>query len=254
LGTPLGEDGFAEFQSYLELNQLNPDGSLCQTNRSDDDASPSGANDLGHSRYYLADSVHHLPVSYHLNATVSPNCNGSRTFVLDYYVGWEQGNPIKLDNGGFNVIQSVHGAATTMVPPVIGLNEAQAVTAIRARALQPLTIKRAMNPATVGSVFAQNSPGGTVEPTGSEVDLSVSLGQTAVPNLLGSNESTAVHAIAAAGLAVGQISSVNSCLDPGLVQLQNPTNGTLVTPGTSVSFTIATCTSGGGDDPPVHPK
>jgi serine/threonine-protein kinase len=163
------------------------------------------------------------------------------------------GNPIKLDNGGFNVIQSMRGVTTT-VPNVVGMSESQAVTVIKARTLKPVTVDRVMNPAPVGTVSAQNSPGGTVEPTGSEVDLSVSLGQTTVPTLVGWDESSAVRAINAAGLAVGQISFISSCLDPGLVQLQNPRGGSLVTPGTSVSMTMATCPSGGGGGPPIHPK
>ena len=46
--------------------------------------------------------------------------------MLDLYVAWLGGNPIKLDNGGFNVIQSVHGATTTTVPHIVGLTETQA--------------------------------------------------------------------------------------------------------------------------------
>jgi len=131
---------------------------------------------------------------------------------------------------------------------VLGMSEAQAVTTIKARALKPVTVRSVMNPAPIGTVFAQNSPDSTVEPTDSELDLSVSLGQTSVPSVTGTNESSAIRAITADGLTVGQISSVASCLDPGLVEVQNPQGGTLVTPGTSVSITVATCTSGG------HPK
>jgi hypothetical protein len=243
----INKDRFAEFQSFVEFNQLNPDGSVCRMNQSSDP-------DNGQGVYYIPDSVHHLPVSYHLTAPVAANCNGSRRFVLDLYIGWWNGNPIKLDNGGFNVIQGVHGATTTTVPNVVGISEAQAGTAIRASALKPVTLRPVMNPAPVGTVFAQNSPGGTVEPTGSEVDLTVSLGQTTVPTMLGWDESSAIHAITAAHLAVGQISSINNCVDPGLVQLQNPRGGSLVTPGTSVSITISTCSSGDGDGPPIHPK
>jgi hypothetical protein len=253
LGLGIDRDRYAEFQSFLELNQLNPDGSVCEVNQSNDDASPSGG-DAGNGVYYIPDSVHHLPVSYHLTARVSPNCNGSRRFVLDLYTTWWNGNPIKLDNGGFNVIQKVHGAAITSVPKVVGMSETQAANEIKAAGLQPVTVWRLMNPAPVGTVFALNSPSGTVEPTGSEVDLSISLGQTAVPTVVGFGESAAVRAITAAGLAVGQISTVNSCIDKGLVQLQNPRGEMQVTPGTAVSISVASCNSGSGNGPPIHPK
>jgi hypothetical protein len=247
---------FSKFQSFLELNQLNPDGSICRTNQSIDDASPS--TDMGPDAqhvYQLPNSVHHMPISYHLTAAVSANCNGSRRFGLDLRVKWLEGNPIKLDNGGFNVIQSVRGALTTAVPDVRGMSEAQAATALKAHTFTPVTVDRAMNPAPVGTVFGHNAPGGTVEPVGSEVDLSVSLGQTSVPSVVGSDEPSAIRSINAAGLAVGQISSISSCLDPGSVQIQNPHAGSLVVPGSSVSLTLATCPSGGGGNgPPIQPK
>ena len=250
----LDRDHFASVQTYLQFNQLNPDGSVCRINQSNDDASPAGPN-AGGGAYTITDSVHHLPVSYHLTAPVAATCNGSRRFALDLYVGWRDGNPIKLDNGGFNVIQHVRGSTTTSVPPVLGMPQAQAVTTINARGLKPVTVGSVMNPAPVGTVFVQNSPGGTVEPTGSEVDITISLGQTSVPDVTGLGESSATHAIIAAGLTVGKISSLANCVDPGLVELQNPRGGTQVTPGTSVSITIATCPNGGGGDgPPVHPK
>jgi len=257
LGLGINRDRYAELYSFIEFNQLNPDGSVCRIHQSNDDTSPTG--DSGPGDYHIRDSVHHLPVRYHLTANVSPNCNGSRRFALDLYVRWRAGNPIKLDNGAFNVIQNVRGATTTTVPNVVGMSEAQAVDAIKVRALKPVTVERIMNPALIGSVFAQNSQGGTVEPTDSEVHLSVSLGQVSVPNVIGDTTASATHAIKAAGLTVGQISSVNNCVDPGFVQQQNPRRGTPVIPGTPVNITTATCSSGGGtpgggNGPPIQPK
>lgn len=244
----------ARFKSFLEFNQLNPDGSICQINQSSDDTSPS--TDTGPDAqhvYQLPNSVHHLPINYHLTAPVSPNCNGSRRFVLDLHVEWLAGNPIKLDNGGFNVIQSVRSSLTTAVPPVVGMTEAQAVSALKAHTFTPVVADRVMNAAPVGTVFAQNSPAGTIEPTGSAVDLRVSLGQSTVPNVVGFDEASAIRMINAAGLAIGQISSISSCLDPGLVQVQNPHGSSFVLPGSSVSITLATCPQGGGGNPP-QPK
>lgn len=97
-----------------------------------------------------------------------------------------------------------------------------------------------------------------LDPSGT-VDLSVSLGQVSVPNVIGDNTASATHAIKAAGLTVGQISSVNNCVDPGSVLQQNPRGGTPVIPGTPVNITTATCSSGGGtpgggNGPPIQPK
>src|SRR5262249_20475513 len=132
--------------------------------------------------YYIRNSVHHLPVNYHLTANVSPNCMGSRQFVLDLYVGWTGGVPIKLDNGGFNVISNAH-MSTVPVPNVVGMGEAQAGRPLKT-SLNPMTIRRVFNPAPAGTVFAQDPAGGTVAPLGSEVDLSVSAGPAAVPDVL----------------------------------------------------------------------
>lgn len=110
-----------------------------------------------------------------------------------------------------------------------------------------------MNPTPVGTIFSQNSPDGTVEPVGSEVDLAVSLGQITVPTVVGSNESSATRAITAAGLTVGKISLLKNCIDPGLVQLQDPRADTQDIPGTALSITMATCNSGGGS-PTIAPK
>jgi beta-lactam-binding protein with PASTA domain len=106
-----------------------------------------------------------------------------------------------------------------------------------------------MNPARAGTVFEENSPGGTVEPTGSQVQLSVSLGQATVPNVLSYDESSARRAINAAGLTVGTVSQVNNCVDPGTVQTQSLSGGTVVLPGTVLSIAVSTCnsTGGGGD-------
>ena len=71
---------------------------------------------------------------------------------------------------------------------------------------------------------------------------------TTVPNVLGDTGKNAAAKIHLAGLTVGDISQVNNCVDPGTVQVQNPKGGTTVAQGSTVQFTISTCTGGG------HPK
>jgi beta-lactam-binding protein with PASTA domain len=43
------------------------------------------------------------------------------------------------------------------------------------------TVTPVVNPAPAGTMIAENSPAGTIEPTGSPVDLTISLGAVAVP-------------------------------------------------------------------------
>ena len=100
------------------------------------------------------------------------------------------------------------------------------------------------NPAAPGTVIDQNAPGGTLEPRGSPVDLTLSLGGATVPQLLGESEARARQSIVAAGLGVGSVSTPNSCVDPGMVTYQSPVAGTLVLPGTTVNLIVPRCSGG----------
>jgi hypothetical protein len=225
---------YAEIQTSLTFNQLYPDHSLCRLNQSS-----------GGGVTYIENSVHHYALSYHATLPVSPNCGGSRLFVPEVVVVWWNGNPVKIDDGNVNVITQTR-AATATVPNVLGSTEAQAKAKIQAAGLTASTVGHVINPAPAGTVFAQNAPGGTVEPTGSPVYITVSLGAATVPNVSGTNQSTATNKIHAAGLALGTVTNTNTCVDPGLVRSQNPASGTTVTPGSAVSIEINTCTGGGG--------
>jgi hypothetical protein len=69
-----------------------------------------------------------------------------------------------------------------------------------------------------------------------------------------------MNPIHAAGLTVGAIGYINDCVDPGIVQSQNPNGGVAVPLGSAVGITISTCNSGGGggggggDGGPTQPK
>lgn len=233
---------YAQVWSYLQFDQLYPDGSVCRIHQSFDPVT--------NNVYYIDNSVHHLPIAYQLTAPVSPNCGGSRRFRAQLVFVWVGGNPVKLDGGTISVINSVR-TTTTTVPNVLGSTEAQATSAIQAAGLTASTIDRVINPAPPETVFEQNSPGGTVEPTGSQVYLRVSLGQSVVPNVMGYDLYSAMQAITAANLAVGTLSYVNTCVDPGSVQMQHPGGGAAVLPGTPVDLQISTCNGGGGDGDPL---
>jgi beta-lactam-binding protein with PASTA domain len=72
------------------------------------------------------------------------------------------------------VLNSVR-ATTTTVPDVTGLTEVQADHAIQAAGLTAIaTYVNA--PGLPGTVLNQNSPGGTIEPAGSPVQVTVTRG------------------------------------------------------------------------------
>jgi beta-lactam-binding protein with PASTA domain len=149
---------------------------------------------------------------------------------------------------------SVGGVA---LPNVVGMSEWVARNAITWAGLPVGSVSYNMYPAPVGSVYAQSpatsGSGTTIVAPGTTVSFSVSLGQTTVPNIMSWDTASADRAITGAGLVVGRPSTVNNCIAPGTVQVQNPYGGVQVTPGTTVSYTVSTCTGGGGGGNPREP-
>jgi beta-lactam-binding protein with PASTA domain len=137
----------------------------------------------------------------------------------------------------------VERAPTTTVPDVTGLTQAQAEAAIVAAGLYTGAPDNVTSTAPPGTVLAQNSPGGTVEPVGSQVQITVSYGQTTVPDVVGDPAAEAEYAIKNAGLTF-TTSTIINCVDQralGTVQSQNPAGGAQVSPGASVNIQITAC-------------
>ena len=129
----------ADGKSYLDIDQLYPNGSVCQVNRAfSEETTPDGQvllNEGFVSEDFAIPKVqHHLPLYYHLSAPISQTCEGSRQFMVDLYIQWTGANGVKVDGGNVNVIDSVRETTTT-VPDVTGLTQAQAGTAIQAAGL-----------------------------------------------------------------------------------------------------------------------
>jgi beta-lactam-binding protein with PASTA domain len=221
--------------TYLEVDQLNPDKTVCQMHQAYTEQHPNGET------FDISNSTHHQPLYFHVIAPVSQTCGGSRQFRMDLHVQWKGGNPIKSEGGNVNVINSVR-ATTTTVPRVTGDTEAQADAALQAAGLTASPVG-VMSPATPGTVVDQNAPFGTVEPTGSPVQIMVSQGQTTVPPVLSDTLSKATTAIRNAGLSVGSVTYLNNCVDPGTVQSQDPSPGAQASLGSPVNIQLSTCTS-----------
>jgi PASTA domain len=238
-------------ESYLDIDQLYPNGSVCQVNRAySEETSPDGQVLLNEGfvseGFAIPMEQHHLPLYYHLSAPVSQTCEGSRQFMVDLYIQWTGANGVKVDGGNVNVLNSVRETTTT-VPDVTGLTQAQAGTAIQAAGL---TVGGAPDHVTStappGTVVGQNSPAGTIEPAGSPVQLTVSLGQATVPDVLGEQPAAAVQAIREAGLTAVTLAPINKCVSSGTtrlfrVQFQDPAGGAQVALGSQVDIRVAGC-------------
>jgi len=169
----------ADGESYLDVDQLNPNGSVCQTHRAySEETTPDGQTPLNQDdlseQFAIPMVQHHLPLYYRVSAPVSQNCLGSRRFALQLHIQWTGANDVKIDGGYVNVLNSVR-ATTITVPNVTGLTVAHAVSALQAADLTavPTYVHASGLP---GTVLEQNSPGGTIEPAGSAVDITVTLG------------------------------------------------------------------------------
>jgi hypothetical protein len=239
-----GDSGGSKVSTHLEFDQYRPGVGSCQENRTPE------------MTYLISNAAHHDSIHYQLdNVPISATCWGTRFFALIIFMKRVSGNPVKID--GTSIIEGLVEGWTdpyafnsafetpVPVPDVRGSSESAARQAIAAAGLAVGDVSRAVNSAPVGTVISQNSPGGTVEPVHSPVDLVVSRGAVTVPNVLSLDKSLAVAAIHAAGLVVGTVSHIDNCVDPGTVQTQHPAGTSVVAPGSAVNLTVSACSGGG---------
>jgi len=226
--------GEATFTTHLDFIQLDQFGTWCRVLSTPE------------TKYTISNSVHHFLVDYTPPlVSISQTCGGSRRFMLRAIVTWISGNTVKIDSGSNLHYRSATNAnvivrstrATTMVPKVIGTDEGDVAGHLAAFGLTVGTITRVMNPMRPGTVIAENSPAGTIEPLGSPVNLTISLGAVTVPALRSLSLADATRTLTATGL-VASISYLAACIEPGHVISQGPDPGVLVAPGSTIRITV----------------
>ncbi|HEY5871336.1 MAG TPA: PASTA domain-containing protein [Candidatus Tectomicrobia bacterium] len=133
--------------------------------------------------------------------------------------------------------------ANVLVPSVVSLLQANAVTTLVTAQLSVGVIQQAFSPTVpAGSVISQTPAAGATVPERTAVDLVISRGppQVTVPALVGTAQATATAAILAAQLTVGPVTSQYSASVPaGQVISQAPAAGTTVNDGTAVSLVVS---------------
>jgi beta-lactam-binding protein with PASTA domain len=143
-----------------------------------------------------------------------------------------------------SLVVSSGSTALIAVPNVVGQTRGAATSAINVARLTVGKITL-MASATVpaGSVISQDPAAGTSVPPGSPISLVVSSGSTAliaVPNVVGQIQGAAIAALNVAGLTGGEITLIASSPVPaGSVISQDPTAGTSVAPGSSISLGVS---------------
>jgi serine/threonine-protein kinase len=146
-------------------------------------------------------------------------------------------------------IEVVSESQTVPIPDVVGSSANDAVSALETLKLIVRQVPQASADVPAGRVISQSPRAGQRVPRGSTVEIAVSTGseQASVPNVIGSDRSSAESAIVAAGLSVGSVTSQTSAEPSGTVISQNPSAGSRVDKGSSVSFVV----SSGGAPAPV---
>lgn len=133
---------------------------------------------------------------------------------------------------------------TASVPNLYGLTEAQAHSVLEQKGLRVGKITYKNSDATAGTVIVQGHAPYSSVPLDTSVDLTVSLGslspQRLVPDLYGLTVLEATESLAAVGLVIGGIFTVDSPARQGTVIIQGIAAGTPITPSiTSVDVYIS---------------
>jgi len=139
------------------------------------------------------------------------------------------------------------GAAEVTVPSVLDMTIEDATAALEKVGLVVTTVQ-VDSAKDIGTVVKQDPKPGTTAKSGDTITLSVSKGTTkvSVPDVTGSDLTTAKADITQAGLSVGSVSEDDgtSGQTPGTVVSQDPSGGTQAAKNSSVNLVVAAQSSG----------
>ncbi|MEU1388972.1 MULTISPECIES: PASTA domain-containing protein [unclassified Nonomuraea] len=127
---------------------------------------------------------------------------------------------------------------TVVVPPLTGLDRADAVKALKQAGLTAGVVTRTDSPREIGRVLGSRPAAGTVMDRGGAVALEVSAG-VPVPSVVGRRRKAAEAALTAAGLAAGTVTRACSDQPDGQVLATRPEAGARLPGGAPVALTVA---------------
>ena len=128
------------------------------------------------------------------------------------------------------------------VPRVLGLTMAEAQAEIQRSKLQVTDGGAEPHPtAPAGTVVWQDPPPGVIAPVGTKITLIASAGppKIPVPDVSNLDGALAQSLIAAAGLVVSQVESVQAAAPTGLAMMTRPPAGTALAPGAGLTVVIS---------------
>jgi len=129
-----------------------------------------------------------------------------------------------------------------VVPRVLGLSLQEASEQLRKQGLQVQDGGAEPHPsAPQGTIIWQDPPPGVTAPSGLRVTLVSSQGppKIPVPDVVGFDGPLAQRLIAAAGLTVAQVESVQAAAPPGVVMLTRPAASAVASPGAPVTVVVS---------------
>ena len=192
----------------------------------------------GSSKTWYSSEADNVDLADHLITYFVTGLNdGKTTWVLFWDDQWHQGD---LDFNDLVVV--IKGVGTCIVPNVIGMTQADANTAIEDANLTLGTVtEQYSDTVAAGLVISQDPNAGTYLPTGSPVNIIVSLGASAiVPDVVDMLLADANTAIIDANLAVGDLDyQYSDTTADGNVISQQPAAGTEVSQGTTVDMVVS---------------
>ena len=139
----------------------------------------------------------------------------------------------------------VYTTGNVIVPNVVGLTQAAAITSIQNTGLKVTVVTETNATVPAGNVIRQNPLAGISVAAASTVTIYVSSGtapppgKVIVPNVVGLTQAAPSAAIQAVGLTVTVVQEASTTVAAGTVIKQAPVGGNTVDTGTAVTITVA---------------
>ncbi len=173
-------------------------------------------------------------------------------FVVEYVKNNDYEEGVIIDqnpNGGKKVMKGTEvqltvcsGKEMVEMPDLTNYKEADAITALSKLGLDYKIVEKESDTVKEGRVIKTSPAAGKEVAKGSTVTVTISKGKSKVqvPQVVGDTLETAQEKITAANLAVGEISyNYSNSIESGCVISTNPTTGTEVEEGSTVSIIVS---------------
>ena len=158
----------------------------------------------------------------------------------DHIIGQDPSAGESLQEGQKVNITISNGKEQTVVPDLVKLaTRADADLALRDAKLLLGNVTVQDSDQKEGTVLAQSLPAGSSADIGSRVDITISSGKLAVPDVKGESKTQAKNDLINAGFKVQIVTEETDKASAGTVIAQTPLGGQLAAKGSTVTITVA---------------